>query len=308
MGIFTGRVHLRLYSVTVCNSGWLSTWIFSSALGLNFLGFQEGDGTGHVIEAVLIPVVRESGGKRRITLCVSSQVSFLKSLCHTPQSEKGETHFWVGFCLSVRSIKSPNIAATASHHPESNSMAIYCLPMCTTVYCSHCQQKPCTCIREMYWFRAIPWTAPQIRRAGSQTKLQPYKQVSISVWQVGCAMNCQFCLTGRMGLLANLTTAQIVEQVVEARRIVASEGNGATLTNLVFMGATNLPSSCCLLNSYIQQSCNSSTYENVWNMLHAFAPRKNFNSCIASAWIWCSTNMLLMNASFHHTAYLAHLV
>lgn len=31
--------------------------------------------------------------------------------------------------------------------------------------------------------------------------------------QVGCAMNCQFCYTGRMGLLGNLTTAQIVEQV-----------------------------------------------------------------------------------------------
>jgi hypothetical protein len=31
--------------------------------------------------------------------------------------------------------------------------------------------------------------------------------------QVGCAMNCQFCYTGRMGLSANLSTAQIVEQV-----------------------------------------------------------------------------------------------
>ena len=31
--------------------------------------------------------------------------------------------------------------------------------------------------------------------------------------QVGCAQNCQFCLTGRMGLAGNLSTAQIVEQV-----------------------------------------------------------------------------------------------
>jgi hypothetical protein len=38
--------------------------------------------------------------------------------------------------------------------------------------------------------------------------------------QVGCAMNCQFCYTGRMGLLGNLNTAQIVEQVVQARRWV----------------------------------------------------------------------------------------
>ncbi len=37
-------------------------------------------------------------------------------------------------------------------------------------------------------------------------------------------MNCQFCYTGRMGLLGNLSTAQIVEQVVEARRFLAQEG------------------------------------------------------------------------------------
>lgn len=39
-----------------------------------------------------------------------------------------------------------------------------------------------------------------------------------------------------MGLIANLSSAQIVEQVVEARRIIAAEGQGSTLTNLVFMG------------------------------------------------------------------------
>eukprot|EP00198_Chlamydomonas_reinhardtii_P012403 XP_001701740.1 predicted Fe-S-cluster redox enzyme [Chlamydomonas reinhardtii] len=53
---------------------------------------------------------------------------------------------------------------------------------------------------------------------------------------VGCAMNCQFCYTGRMGLLGNLSTAQIVEQVVEARRFLAQEGDRTPLTNLVFMG------------------------------------------------------------------------
>jgi 23S rRNA (adenine2503-C2)-methyltransferase len=31
--------------------------------------------------------------------------------------------------------------------------------------------------------------------------------------QVGCAQNCQFCFTGRMGLRAQLSTAQIIEQV-----------------------------------------------------------------------------------------------
>lgn len=34
--------------------------------------------------------------------------------------------------------------------------------------------------------------------------------------QVGCGMNCQFCFTGRLGLRAQLSAAQIVEQ---ARRL-----------------------------------------------------------------------------------------
>ncbi|XP_050205090.1 uncharacterized protein LOC126655129 [Mercurialis annua] len=52
--------------------------------------------------------------------------------------------------------------------------------------------------------------------------------------QVGCAMNCQFCYTGRMGLKRHLTTAEIVDQVVFAQRLISSE-IGA-ITNVVFMG------------------------------------------------------------------------
>ncbi|KAL3679224.1 hypothetical protein R1sor_022180 [Riccia sorocarpa] len=51
--------------------------------------------------------------------------------------------------------------------------------------------------------------------------------------QVGCAMNCQFCYTGRMGLKRNLTTAEIVEQLVIACRLTADMGG---VTNVVFMG------------------------------------------------------------------------
>eukprot|EP00891_Asterochloris_glomerata_P001224 jgi/Astpho2/1224/gw1.00023.18.1_t len=64
--------------------------------------------------------------------------------------------------------------------------------------------------------------------------------------QVGCAMNCQFCFTGRMGLKANLSTAQIVEQMVEAQRFLALKAQAAAavgkaaphapITNVVFMG------------------------------------------------------------------------
>lgn len=52
--------------------------------------------------------------------------------------------------------------------------------------------------------------------------------------QVGCAMNCQFCYTGRMGLKRNLNAAEIVEQAVYARRLLSHEVG--SITNVVFMG------------------------------------------------------------------------
>jgi 23S rRNA (adenine2503-C2)-methyltransferase len=51
--------------------------------------------------------------------------------------------------------------------------------------------------------------------------------------QVGCPLTCSFCATGALGFTRNLTTAEIVEQVLEARRRMAP---GETLSNLVFMG------------------------------------------------------------------------
>ncbi|KQK08925.1 hypothetical protein BRADI_2g44900v3 [Brachypodium distachyon] len=52
--------------------------------------------------------------------------------------------------------------------------------------------------------------------------------------QVGCAMNCQFCFTGRMGLRKHLSTAEIVEQAVFARKLFSDEFG--SITNVVFMG------------------------------------------------------------------------
>ena len=53
--------------------------------------------------------------------------------------------------------------------------------------------------------------------------------------QVGCAMGCTFCYTAKMGLIRHLTTAEIVEQVVQARRM-ARDSDGTLITNIVFMG------------------------------------------------------------------------
>ena len=47
--------------------------------------------------------------------------------------------------------------------------------------------------------------------------------------QVGCAMGCKFCATGTMGLLANLTAGEIIEQLYYANQI-------EKVKNVVFMG------------------------------------------------------------------------
>ncbi len=77
--------------------------------------------------------------------------------------------------------------------------------------------------------------------------------------QAGCGMNCPFCATGQAGLTRNMSTAEIVEQVVSAARLLrrgqvtSAEGVGgdlgaeaeealpegtgpARVTNVVFMG------------------------------------------------------------------------
>jgi 23S rRNA (adenine2503-C2)-methyltransferase len=57
--------------------------------------------------------------------------------------------------------------------------------------------------------------------------------------QAGCGMACPFCATGQGGLRRNLSTAEIVEQVVAAARTCDRgelPGGRARLSNVVFMG------------------------------------------------------------------------
>jgi len=51
--------------------------------------------------------------------------------------------------------------------------------------------------------------------------------------QAGCAMGCRFCLTGRQGFTRNLTSAEIIDQIIQVKR--SMEGP-ERLTNIVFMG------------------------------------------------------------------------
>lgn len=60
--------------------------------------------------------------------------------------------------------------------------------------------------------------------------------------EAGCGMNCPFCATGQAGLTRNLSTAEIVEQVVRANQVVAAgelsgvQHSGERVSNIVFMG------------------------------------------------------------------------
>ena len=54
--------------------------------------------------------------------------------------------------------------------------------------------------------------------------------------QVGCAMGCEFCLTGGMGFKSNLTPGEIVGQVVRVRDWLYDDDSEPALNNLVFMG------------------------------------------------------------------------
>ncbi len=50
--------------------------------------------------------------------------------------------------------------------------------------------------------------------------------------QVGCAMGCKFCLTGKLGLKKNLKTYEIIDQIIFVSRLLMP----ARLTNIVLMG------------------------------------------------------------------------
>jgi 23S rRNA (adenine2503-C2)-methyltransferase len=49
--------------------------------------------------------------------------------------------------------------------------------------------------------------------------------------QVGCALGCTFCLTGRIGRIRNLSTSEILDQYLEVNNL-----NNQPITNIVFMG------------------------------------------------------------------------
>ena len=51
--------------------------------------------------------------------------------------------------------------------------------------------------------------------------------------QVGCAIGCRFCASGLEGLVRNMTSAEIVDQVVQVRKL---DGDTRPINNIVVMG------------------------------------------------------------------------
>jgi len=51
--------------------------------------------------------------------------------------------------------------------------------------------------------------------------------------QAGCTLGCRFCLTGKNGWKGNLTTSEILNQVLSVKRTLVDE---ASITNIVLMG------------------------------------------------------------------------
>ncbi|MEM1024703.1 MAG: 23S rRNA (adenine(2503)-C(2))-methyltransferase RlmN [Myxococcota bacterium] len=54
--------------------------------------------------------------------------------------------------------------------------------------------------------------------------------------QVGCAIDCQFCLTASLGLIRNLSAGEIVEQVIRVDEDLAAAGRPERVNNIVMMG------------------------------------------------------------------------
>jgi 23S rRNA (adenine2503-C2)-methyltransferase len=82
----------------------------------------------------------------------------------------------------------------------------------------------------------VKWLWAMSDGAEVETVLMHYPErttVCVST-QAGCAMACGFCATGQAGFTRNLSSGEMVEQVVRAARL--ARAGGRRLSNVVFMG------------------------------------------------------------------------
>lgn len=90
---------------------------------------------------------------------------------------------------------------------------------------------------------AEPTLRDKAAKDGAPDSVGDYKRATICISsQVGCAVNCQFCLTAKLGLRRNLTAGEIAGQVaavLNRQNVRIGSGRGVetpSRINLVFMG------------------------------------------------------------------------
>lgn len=84
------------------------------------------------------------------------------------------------------------------------------------------------------WTRKILFALPD--NSQIETVLMGYntRRTACISTQAGCGLGCTFCATGQAGLQRNITSGEIVEQVLFFDRVLQKKND--KLTNLVFMG------------------------------------------------------------------------
>src|SRR5437879_1534467 len=82
--------------------------------------------------------------------------------------------------------------------------------------------------------------------------------------QVGCTLDCTFCLTGQMGLQRNLLAHEIVGQVLAAQRLLPED---RPITNLVLMGMGEPLANAAAVEEAIRRLTNQT-----WGV--CFSPRR----------------------------------
>jgi 23S rRNA (adenine2503-C2)-methyltransferase len=80
-------------------------------------------------------------------------------------------------------------------------------------------------------------TGAELGQESDSSGEHPSSRVTVCVSsQAGCGMACPFCATGQLGLTRNLSTGEIVDQVVAASREVETTTAAGRVSNVVFMG------------------------------------------------------------------------
>ncbi len=76
--------------------------------------------------------------------------------------------------------------------------------------------------------------SPQLQEPNGESPAARYPRRTVCIsTQVGCPIGCPFCATGQAGYVRNLTSGEIVAQVLHFSRMARSAG---PLTNVVIMG------------------------------------------------------------------------